>query len=139
MVFINRDLSSLDKNEWSSLSSDSTYFKYLEYNGDLMYCISYTNICIDNSTKCDLFFLLLLIDEKNNLWDQFNNNIVVELGLNVELALILGLLKLFSSWAFDKKSIIRASYTGNENLLLPKFKETKSMIEITLGFLPYFW
>lgn len=64
---------------------------------------------------------------------------MVGLEWNVELALILGLLKLFSSWAFNIKSIMGADYTGNENLHLLKFKETKNMIEVTLKFLPYFW
>lgn len=54
-----------------------------------------------------------------------------------------GLLRLFS-WAFDEKSTSTlkwelATPRSKKNILLPGFREAKSMIEIALGFQPNTW
>lgn len=53
--------------------------------------MSHINIHLDNSTECELLFLLLLLNTKeNDLLDQFDNNSMVKLELDVDLASMSG-------------------------------------------------
>lgn len=95
-VFIDRGLYSLDKNETTNQPYNCIY---LNCNVNFIQSISnstlYINICMDNRIEHGLFSQIpILLIKKRDLLDGFDNNHVVELELNTELASISVLPKL---------------------------------------------
>lgn len=96
----------LDKDEIPNLPPNATYFERPKPKGDFMQYMPWTNIRIDSRKKYSLLFSSLLLNEKeDDLLDQFNKNSIIKLELDTDLALILGSLRPFFSWALNKESM----------------------------------
>lgn len=99
-------LYNLHKDKIPNQLLDYTYFKH---NGDFIQFISnlitYFNICINNSIKCGLLSLPILLDKKKAFLNQFNNDNLDELELDMKLILISDLFRPSFFQTLDKKSI----------------------------------